>query len=77
MPHRDALKDELLRTDAEFQRLHAEHQEYESRLQAIHQKSLLSQEDEVAEKQIKLHKLALKDRMEQILHERAEMGVAI
>lgn len=77
MPHRDALKDELLRTDTEFQRLYAEHQEYESRLQAIHQKSLPSQEDEVAEKQIKLHKLALKDRMERILHDRAEMGVAI
>ena len=75
MPNRDALKVDLLRTDEEFSRLHAEHQQYEERLQAIYQKSLLSQEDEVAEKQIKLHKLALKDRMEQILHSRAEMGV--
>jgi uncharacterized protein YdcH (DUF465 family) len=31
--------------------------------------SLLSQEDEVEEKRIKVHKLALKDRMEQIVRE--------
>lgn len=77
MPNRDALKVDLLHTDDEYRRLHAEHQEYEGRLHAILQKSLPSQEDEVAEKQIKLHKLALKDRMEQILHSRAEMGAPV
>ena len=77
MPNRDALKDDLLRTDDEFRRLYAEHQDCESRLQAIHQKSLPSQDDETTEKQIKLHKLALKDRMEQILHSRETMGVSV
>ncbi len=67
MSNRDALKEELLRTDGEFRRLYEEHQECERRLQDIYQKSLLSQDDEISEKQIKLHKLALKDRMEQIL----------
>ena len=67
MSNRDALKEELLRTDGEFRRLYEEHRDCERRLQDIYQKSLLSQEDEIREKQIKLHKLALKDRMEQIL----------
>jgi uncharacterized protein YdcH (DUF465 family) len=64
---RDDLKEELIATDEEFRRLFREHQESERRLQQIHQKALLSQEDEFEEKRIKLHKLVLKDRMEQIL----------
>jgi uncharacterized protein YdcH (DUF465 family) len=76
MQNRDALKEELIKTDEEFRRLFEEHREFERRLDEIHHKSLPSQDDEIAEKQIKLHKLALKDRMEQILRERAA-GVAV
>ncbi len=76
MRNRDALKEELIKTDEEFRRLFEEHREFERRLDEIHHKSLPSQDDEIAEKQIKLHKLALKDRMEQILRERAA-GVAV
>lgn len=60
----DALVRELLETDAEFRRLHDEHQQCESRLEELRSKSLLSQEVEIEEKRIKVHKLALKDRME-------------
>ncbi|HUF78653.1 MAG TPA: hypothetical protein VMR44_07055 [Thermoanaerobaculia bacterium] len=60
----DALVRELLETDAEFRRLHDEHQQCESRLEELRTKSLLSQEVEIEEKRIKVHKLALKDRME-------------
>ena len=76
MQNRDTLKEELIKNDEEFRRLFEEHQEFERRLDEILHKSLPSQDDEVAEKQIKLHKLALKDRMEQILRERAT-GVAV
>lgn len=76
MPNRDALKEELIKNDEEFRRLFEEHQEFERRLDEIHHKTLPSQDDEIAEKQIKLHKLALKDRMEQLLRERAA-GVAV
>lgn len=76
MQNRDALKEELIKSDGEFRRLAEEHQEFERRLDEIHHKSLPSQDDEIAEKQIKLHKLALKDRMEQILRERAA-GVTV
>ena len=70
------IKAELLDTDEEFRKLHDEHQEYEHRLEEINRKTLLSEEDEVEEKKIKLHKLALKDRMEQILREHRETQVS-
>lgn len=76
MSMQDELKEELIQTDAEFRRLYEEHQEYKRRLQEIQQKSLLSQEDEVEEKRIKLHKLMLKDQMEAILRTHRESRVS-
>ena len=73
MPNTDeGLKQELLETDDEFRRLFDEHQNYKRRLDAIHQKSFLSPEDEHEAKQIKLHKLSLKDKMEFILRSHRE-----
>ena len=68
----DALVHELLETDGDFRRLYDEHQECERRLEELNNKTLLSQEDEIEEKTIKIHKLALKDRMEQMV--RAQDG---
>ncbi len=68
----DALVRELLETDGDFRRLHDEHQECEQRLEELSNKTLLSQDDEIEEKKIKIHKLALKDRMEQMV--RAQDG---
>lgn len=65
----DALMRELLETDSEFRRLHDEHQECERRLEELNHRSLMSQEDEIEEKRIKIHKLALKDRMELLLRQ--------
>ncbi|HXO18758.1 MAG TPA: DUF465 domain-containing protein [Thermoanaerobaculia bacterium] len=76
MPIRDDLKEELIATDDEFRRLYEEHQAYERRLHEINQKSLLSQDDEIEEKKIKLHKLTLKDRMEEILRAHRESRVS-
>jgi uncharacterized protein YdcH (DUF465 family) len=64
MSHHDDLKAELIQTDDEFRHLHEEHQRCEQRLNEINHKTLLSEDDEVEEKKIKLHKLALKDKME-------------
>ena len=75
MSIRDDLRQELIHTDDEFRRLYEEHQEYERRLQEINHKTLLSQDDEIEEKKIKLHKLALKDRMEEILRSHREARV--
>jgi uncharacterized protein YdcH (DUF465 family) len=76
MSQHDELKAELIKTDDEFRRLYEEHQSFEKRLQEINQKSLLSQEDEIEEKKIKLHKLTLKDHMEQILRAHRETRVS-
>lgn len=76
MPDLDALKDELLESHADYRKLHQEHQECESRLAALALKSLASQEDEVEEKRLKVHKLALKDRMEAILRDARESRVS-
>ena len=76
MSQHDDLKAELIKTDDEFRRLYEEHQESERRLEELNQKTLLSQEDEVEEKKIKLHKLVLKDQMEAILRTHRESRVS-
>lgn len=77
MPNRDdLLKEELVRTDDEFRRLHEEHQESDRRLQELSSKSTFSEEDEAEEKKIKLHKLILKDHMEEILRQHRETRVS-
>lgn len=62
----DPVTESLLETDDQFRRLHLEHQEYKRRLKTLRQKALLSQDDEIEMKRIKLHKLTLKDQMEAI-----------
>jgi len=76
MSQHDDLKAELIKTDDEFRRLHEEHQEYERRLHEINQKTLLSEDDEIEEKKIKLHKLTLKDKMEHLLRMHRESQVS-
>jgi uncharacterized protein YdcH (DUF465 family) len=63
----EGLKEELLATNDDYRRLFKEHQSQERRLEALHRKTSFSQEDELEEKQVKLHKLHLKDQMEAIL----------
>ncbi len=76
MSSRDDLKAELIQTDEQFRRLYEEHREYERRLAELTHKSLPSQDDEIEEKKIKLHKLTLKDRMEEILRAHREAHVS-
>ncbi len=73
MPSRDdALREELLESNEEFRRLYQEHQDYERRLGELYRKSSLSQDDEIEQKRIKLHKLRLKDQMEHMLRSHRE-----
>jgi uncharacterized protein YdcH (DUF465 family) len=76
MNHAD-LREELVASDEEYRRLYQEHQEYERRLDELNHRSLLSQDDEIEEKRIKLHKLTLKDRMEAIVRSYADQRVAV
>ncbi|HEX4952325.1 MAG TPA: DUF465 domain-containing protein [Thermoanaerobaculia bacterium] len=73
----EALREELLDSDQEFRRLYDEHQQCERRLGELHLKSLFSEQDEVEEKQLKLHKLALKDRMAALARQHEESRLAV
>ena len=75
MPNLDALRQEFLRTSEAFRLLHQEHHECEGRLSQIAQRTLPSQEDEAEEKRLKIHKLALKDRMEAMMREHQDSRV--
>ncbi len=75
MSNDDALKEDLLAGHEEFRRLHEEHLECERRLEALVGHQNLAQDDESEQKRIKLRKLAIKDRAEQILREHRSSGV--
>ena len=66
----EPLKHELIESNEQFRALYEEHQSFERRLEELRGKSLLSEEDELEEKQIKRQKLFLKDQMEAILRQR-------
>ena len=72
----EPLKRELFESDEEFRALFEEHQKFEERLEELLEKSLLSEEDELEEKQIKRQKLHLKDRMEIMLRARREASIS-
>ena len=62
-----ALKEILLRDDAEFRRAHDDHQACEKALDAIRGKTHLSPADVDEERALKKMKLALKDKMYQMM----------
>jgi uncharacterized protein YdcH (DUF465 family) len=65
----DALKDELIKNDDQFRQLHEQHQRLEGKLTGLYSRSLLSEEDELEVKRIKLEKLRLKDEMLSLMRE--------
>jgi uncharacterized protein YdcH (DUF465 family) len=65
--HSEELKELLLRTDDEFRQLAIKHSELESRLHDLTAKHYLSEPEQLEKVTLKKRKLALKDRMENIL----------
>ena len=61
-----SLADSILMENEEYQRLHQQHQHYESRLSTLTEKAVLSDDEQVEETTLKKKKLQLKDRMEAI-----------
>jgi hypothetical protein len=57
------LRDQLLRENAEYRRLAAEHQSYDDQLEGLSSKHFLSEEEKLQEKMLKKKKLLLKDQM--------------
>lgn len=61
------LKAMLLAENAEFRRLHQEHQRYEGLLADLKTKPYLSDQERLEEKELKKKKLALKDEMYRLM----------
>jgi uncharacterized protein len=57
-------REKLAAEDAEFRKMHLEHQGFEQRLNELQHKFGLSAEEEVEEKRLKKQKLHLRDLME-------------
>lgn len=63
---RDSEKERLLVGHDEYRRLDEQHHEFESRLSALADKVVLSDDEQVEETTLKKRKLQVKDRMEAI-----------
>jgi uncharacterized protein YdcH (DUF465 family) len=62
----DPVRDDLLGHNEEYRRLDEQHHEYETRLNTLTQKAVLTDEEQVEEVTIKKKKLQVKDRMQAI-----------
>ncbi len=67
----DSVKQSLIAENDDFRKLFEEHQECEGKLEALLTKDSPSPDDEFEAKKIKVHKLALKDQMEQMIRSHA------
>jgi hypothetical protein len=65
-----AIKELLLRENAEFRRVHDDHQACEKALDTIRAKAYLSPAEADEERELKKKKLALKDRMYRLISDR-------
>ena len=74
MQTHDEVKEELIQTDSEFRRLYQEHQGYEQRVDQLVRTHATSLDEETELKDLKIRKLRLKDRMEEMIRSRLEAG---
>jgi len=58
-------------TDEEFSQLEVQHHEFESRLDELAEKAVLTEDEQFEETTLKKKKLQLKDRMQQIARQRS------
>ena len=70
------IREQLMASNDEFQRLAQEHSQYEAQLEQLLTQPYLSSEDIVRQSTLKKHKLRVKDQMEQLLarHQREHAG---
>ena len=62
----DPIREHLLRDNEEYRRLDEQHRDFDTRLAALTDKVVLTDEEQLEETTIKKKKLPLKDRMEAI-----------
>ena len=64
----ETIREELMVTNKEFQRLHQQHAHYDAELARLSAKKFLNEDDQVKETELKKLKLWTKDQMERIIH---------
>jgi uncharacterized protein YdcH (DUF465 family) len=68
----DAVQERLVREHEEYRRLFEKHRSFEEKLEKLNARLFLSDEEKVEAITLKKQKLALKDRMAEIIKEFAE-----
>jgi len=68
------LREQLLASDAEFQRLAKEHSRYEDQLEQLSKAPYLSSEDIIQQTTLKKLKLRVKDEMERLIARHRKRG---
>ncbi len=63
----EAIREQLMANNAEYQRLCEEHARYSAQLEQLAQKSYLTEEEKLEEVRLKKLKLRVKDRMEMLV----------
>jgi hypothetical protein len=64
------LRDDLLSQNEEYRRLEQQHHDYDVRLNLLHEKVVLNDEEQFEEVTLKKKKLQLKDRMQEIARQK-------
>ena len=67
MPDAQDLKEQLLRTDAEYRELYQLHHQLDEQIRSMSTNAHLSESEQLEEVRLKKRKLQLKDRMEDIV----------
>lgn len=64
----EAIREQLMATNQEFQRLQEEHAHYDARLDELASKSYLTEQEQLEEVRLKKLKLRAKDQMQTLVH---------
>jgi uncharacterized protein len=65
----EAVREQLMATSSEYQRLCQEHASYAAQLEQLGQKKFLTEEEQVEEVRLKKLKLRTKDQIETLVHQ--------
>ncbi|HUU15370.1 MAG TPA: YdcH family protein [Terriglobia bacterium] len=64
----EAIREQLMATNQEFQRLHEEHAHYAAQLDELASKTYLTEQEQLEEVRLKKLKLWTKDQMQMLVH---------
>jgi uncharacterized protein YdcH (DUF465 family) len=67
MPVHPGIREALMASNPEFQRLVAQHSQYEAQLEALGHETYLNAEDLILQIELKKQKLRVKDEIEQLV----------